>query len=103
MATLGIVHYQVEKDGSLTGKFPNTRRKRNEIAKKIGAGHKIEGRYVCCFVDSDNRLRTGEMTIEEHNGVYHFYQQVSGKEAEENEFKGVAVGTKEDEITVVFS
>lgn len=103
MAALGIVVYRVEKDGSLTGKFPNTSRKRNEIAKKIKGGSRIEGQYVCCFIDSDNRLHTGEMTIKEHAGVYHFSQQVFNMEAGQGLFKGVAVQEKEDEIIVLFS
>jgi len=103
----GIVLYDIELGECLNGVWTNQHNKgeiRNEIAKRTKPSEKnkddeIAGVYKSSYIEIDNKIYLGDLTVEVEQGVYSFsWAYEDGNKL----FFGIGYRMNEHQITVYY-
>ncbi len=88
----GIALYTIERDGCLTGVYSNTGLSKdslyNEIARKVeNTKDEIEGEYTCSWIDVENEVISGTLTIMWNDDAH--YYNVIWNDKKKDVFNGI--------------
>jgi|GEM_PF-5966001 len=104
MAAIGIVVYHIEDEGCLNGTFANKEAGTfyNEIARKSDGKETLEGDYICAYIDANDKVYTGTMTISKQDEIYHLTQYVHCKNGEIASFQGMGLKSGANQLAVSY-
>ena len=103
--TEGIIVYKIERDGCLNGFYTTSdngksHRLYNEIARKKDDSDtkSIEGEYVCSWININNEVKIGTLTIIKGSTCYELTWHVDGADR----YTGTGYITGEQQLTVSY-